>query len=306
MLTSFCLVCTVPCDGRIRNGIIACQACKSFYLRYSSSPEIVTNLKCETGEDNCHIDEQLPTVSDGRRLRFFCKKCRFYKCKAVGMRNLHSQRETKGKEKEKPVAIPQQLSSTVAPVTLAPVVSLHVDKSVAEQILKGIFTSFQNIGNNYDQTPGVVYELGPGSSERDIVSCFLSGGDCGSQIAAFFVKNNPLYKAISLHDRCATFFRGSTRLKRLFSRSPGMLNDNNCQLISYLVPEIKVDLNSFFSKFHFFLIKFNIAQNLRNCCIENGQILQQFQFNFYEYAYLASFLFFYRMGKITNCYLKKN
>ena len=272
-----CQVCLASCDGRIRNGIVACQACKSFFLRCLSTAKNELNLKCVTGLGNCISDDELPMASDGRRLRFFCKKCRYLKCKAVGMRGIQVRNSTDTSNgQNSPQSIEGEDQPTASSSILMPVNHLEIDKTIkAEQMLHGLVSCFRLIENSYERAPGLVWQLGENRSESNIISCFLTGGDYTSKVAASFVKNNPFYKPISLHDRCVTFFRGSTRLKRIFSSAPGMLNNCNYQAICSIIPEFI---------------------SLRSSCLETIANLGQFQFNFQEYAFLASFLFFFRMG----------
>ena len=83
MSDNSCLVCNSSCDGRLRNGIVACQACKSFFLRYQPSG---VGLKCAIGSNDCPIATDNQCIADGRRFRFVCPKCRFQRCQNVGMK----------------------------------------------------------------------------------------------------------------------------------------------------------------------------------------------------------------------------
>ena len=82
-MNKLCLVCTATTDGRLRNGVVACQACKSFFLRYFPNRE---GLKCEMGRNDCPVATNPQYIADRRRFRFICPKCRFQRCQEVGMK----------------------------------------------------------------------------------------------------------------------------------------------------------------------------------------------------------------------------
>ena len=79
-----CSICNVETDGRVRCGAIACQACKSFFLRTSKArPDL---LICHRGTNDCNLEPcNQFNGKDGRQIRQICPKCRFQRCLAVKM-----------------------------------------------------------------------------------------------------------------------------------------------------------------------------------------------------------------------------
>ena len=215
MNSSLCLVCSASCDGRLRNGVVACQACKSFYLR--SQPSGV-GLKCETGLNNCSpSSNHLECTADGRRFRFICPKCRFRRCQEVGMKPPKTNCE---KRKTKDFSIvPKIATGTNTKETL----------SFLIQVFMNINSAISNA------VPGVVQEWRPCGSEREMTQTFIANADHVSRLFANFLKVNPLYKRLTMADRCSTFFRCSTRLNRIFKAAPAAMNQSistNCKHFS--------------------------------------------------------------------------
>lgn len=67
-----CSVCTRPTNS-IHFGVLACEACKSFFSRCIRS-EKYRLFKCRMKE-NCSITQ----------MNYMCKHCRYQKCLQVGM-----------------------------------------------------------------------------------------------------------------------------------------------------------------------------------------------------------------------------
>ena len=80
----FCHVCNHSTDGRLRNGIVACQACKSFFIM-----NIGKDLHCKTGRFDCQVAIDIKTSivdSNGNVWRLSCTACRFNRCIQAGMK----------------------------------------------------------------------------------------------------------------------------------------------------------------------------------------------------------------------------
>ena len=101
-----CQVCQFGTDGRIRMGIIGCEACKSFFvLNRNKKPH------CRTGLYNCPVvvsDRKEALIgSNGSVWRLTCSGCRLKKCISVGMGQSHRKcrgvRGGGGKEQGDPV-----------------------------------------------------------------------------------------------------------------------------------------------------------------------------------------------------------
>ena len=220
----FCKVCSASCDGRLRNGVVACPACKSFFLRTLQSH---STLKCVSGFDNCPAVAIMKSAADGRRLRFICTKCRFIRCQQVGMNPPRSENSDSIGN-----------GNIGNQIQLAPI---NPNDSNVKEMLNSLMNVFINTNQEAaNTTPGVVVQMGPNVTNYDVAQCFLASSDHVAKLVANFLKANPLYKQVSMADRCSTFFQCTTRLNRIFLSAPATMNRDNFNKLCCLYPEFKV------------------------------------------------------------------
>ena len=223
-MSNFCLVCNASCDGRLRNGIVACQACKSFFLRNLPSG---VGLKCSTGYNNCFpSSNSIESATDGRRFRFICPKCRFRLCQEFGM--------------NPPKTYPPKSETNEATddSSLMPKISVG---SCTKETLNSLIQVFMDINCATGTVlPGFIQEWNPQISSQQVAQCFIDNSDHVSRLFANFLKINPLYKRLSMADRCSTFFQCVTRLNRVFNAAPAAMNRNNFNRLQTLYPDFKV------------------------------------------------------------------
>ena len=217
-MPSLCLVCTASCDGRLRNGVVACQACKSFFLR--SQPSGV-GLKCLTNLNNCSAVANLKYTADGRRLRFSCPKCRFRRCQEVGMKPPKTNID---QSNDFQCLLPKVSSATCTKETLNSLIQVFMDINSATAIT----------------IPGLVHDWNPQSSSQEVAQCFISNSDQASRLFSNFLKANPIYKRLTMADRCSTFFQCAIRLNRIFKAAPAAMNQSNFHRLQTLFPDFKV------------------------------------------------------------------
>ena len=73
-MTNFCKVCIT---GKIIQGFLFCEACRSFYRRNQSNS--VEDFECKRGDYNCDLASKDCRTSQGSVYRFLCKACRLKK-----------------------------------------------------------------------------------------------------------------------------------------------------------------------------------------------------------------------------------
>ena len=223
-MSSLCLVCNASCDGRLRNGVVACQACKSFFLRSQTS---ANGLKCVTGIKNCFVGATGKRGVDGRRLRFNCPQCRFRRCQEVGMKPpktiVESGKITDGQTND---------------FSLMP--KITPDTSTKETLNSLIAVFMETYSASGNAIPGVVQDWSPQVGDREMTQTFLNNSDHVCRLFANFLKINPLYKRLTMADRCSTFFQCGTRLNRIFKAAPAAMNRSNFQKLQVIFPEFQV------------------------------------------------------------------
>ena len=133
----------------------------------------------------------------------------------------------------------KQQEATIKQVSVVPVANVDHE---ARRIHHSLIRTYMEIINIAGNTPGVVKQIGPQATDCQVTECFLASSDHVARFLAKFIKENPLYKQISLADRCATFFQSGTRLKRVFLSAPATLNNDNFNRLCTLYPDFKVDL----------------------------------------------------------------
>ena len=181
-----CVVCSNKTDGFIRNGVVACPACKSFFTVNKSDPQ---SLNCKGGNNDCKIGKDSKTVSsfvsgNGAFFRQLCRKCRFTKCLAVGMK-LNTKRS----------------SSCNGPID-----HVVMDKQLfmLETQVNGICNGavkFHQVMNKLDASREPCY-----FTQQEIAQVALKNFETGSKALIEFVKNLPNYKdAVPLQDRIIMF-----------------------------------------------------------------------------------------------------
>ena len=220
VMPSLCLVCNATCDGKLRNGIVACQAWKSFFLRSQPSG---ADLKCLTSLNNCSAVTNLKYTADGRRLRFSCPKCRFRRCQEVGMK---SPKTSMGSEEARD-------SDSILP-------NITTGTSTKETV-NSLIQVFMDINSATASTiPGLVQDWNPQSTSQDVAQCFISNSDQASRLFSNFLKANPIYKRLTMADRCSTFFQCAIRLRRIFKAAPAAMSRNNFHRLQTLFPDFQV------------------------------------------------------------------
>ena len=73
-MAKFCKVCIT---GKITQGSLFCEACRSFYRRNQSHS--FENFKCKRGDYNCDLVSKDQKTNQGYLYRFVCKACRLKK-----------------------------------------------------------------------------------------------------------------------------------------------------------------------------------------------------------------------------------
>ena len=117
-----------------------------------------------------------------------------------------------------------------------------------KETLSFLIQVFMNINSAISNAvPGVVQEWRPCGSEREMTQTFIANADHVSRLFANFLKVNPLYKRLTMADRCSTFFRCSTRLNRIFKAAPVAMNQSNFNKLQTLFPDfhVRCDVNFF-------------------------------------------------------------
>ena len=191
-MTTLCLVCTASCDGKLRNGVVACQACKSFFLRYLPDGE---GLKCATSKNDCSVATNTQSIADGRRFRFVCPKCRFRHCQEVGMKAPKSN-----------IIIKQQIMKGKSSSNNCSLLSQIAVGTSTKETFNSLTKVFMDINNATASTiPGLVKEWKPQVSNGEVTQSFLNNADDVSRLFAFFLKNNPFYNQVTMADRCSMF-----------------------------------------------------------------------------------------------------
>ena len=195
-----CRICCKQTDGHLRNGVVACKACKSFFLIHSKDNEI---LVCKTGLNNCDVEigdgANSIISSNGCVWRFACGKCRFAKCISIGMRRKQPKTPSNLKQLtvyngSSPGIDTTQPSSNVQDIKL--------DKDIETMIL-----SFSEIcGDFKNKFPsGKVF-----IDSAEMIATVNEMYTFGIQKVVQFIKTLPSYGDISLTDRMSIFTHSLT------------------------------------------------------------------------------------------------
>ena len=145
------------------------------------------------------------------------------KCQCISMRNV------------KPIT--NEIGNEIS------ILSISKFDQESRQILNSLIRGYMEIiGSAGSTTPGIVCQMKPQANVFEITQCFIQSSDYVAKLAIKFLKANPLYQRIALADRCSTFFKCSTRLKRIFLSAPATLNSENFNQLCKLYPEFHVSL----------------------------------------------------------------
>ena len=187
----FCIVCKAKTDGRVRNGIKACQSCKSFFLAHCKQPD---DLQCRTGKEDCEACE-LPTIStqfvikNGNIWRFSCTRCRYKKCLEAGMwssnaRPLLKQENIKSPEDKRCIAL--------------------------EMNTKVFGEGFYKLFNRMDQyLPGRIRIC---TTKDEIFQCQVDNFTSMTEWASDFLTSVPGYSTLAVKDQMMHFSAGFNML----------------------------------------------------------------------------------------------
>ena len=73
-MAKFCNVCIT---GKITQGSLFCEACRSFYRRYQSYT--IDQFQCKIGDYSCNLNLKDERTNQGSPYRYLCKACRLKK-----------------------------------------------------------------------------------------------------------------------------------------------------------------------------------------------------------------------------------
>ena len=97
-----------------------------------------------------------------------------------------------------------------------------------KESLNSLIQVFMDINSATASTiPGLVQDWNPQSTSQDVAQCFISNSDQASRLFSKFLKANPIYKRLTMADRCSTFFQCAIRLSRIFKAAPAAMNQSN-------------------------------------------------------------------------------
>ena len=201
-MASFCVVCQVKTDGRKRNGVKACQPCKSFFLAHCDNVE---QLKCRTGKENCtasdiSIKTSTFVINNGNIWRFSCPRCRYRKCLKSGMKNGRAEK------------LAERQLCLYSPTTIF---SLSDSNNTQIEVnLNSMGQGFNHLFTQFDKNlPGRVRIC---FSKDDILACQLDNFTKMAQWQAQFLHQIPGYSELSLQERSKVFATGYHYISFLF------------------------------------------------------------------------------------------
>ena len=244
-----CVVCHAKTDGRKRNRIIACEACKSFFLVHCRNPE---ELTCKTGSFQCQARDDLPgtcskfVTNEGVIWRFACSRCRYKKCLDSGM-------WTSSAKVFENYQLAMKKSHLTKPTTLH---MFQNDNSNWEGNVQMFGKGFQELFYKFDKfLPGRINHC---TTMTDVLSCQLDNFTTTAGWLASFLKTIPEYSNIPVKDRVKFFANGypitNFLLCLLFNQTLGMTEANFNILLQviprfgYHVPENK-EISKFLCNF---------------------------------------------------------
>ena len=238
-MVHFCCVCCIETDGRMRNGVNACAACKAFFLiHYNSGSH--SSLKCKGGNNTCTVAVNQDSIigSDGSVYRHLCSKCRYEKCINVGM--------CKKREKNLQNNIVNGTQLVPAPVNDQ---MIQLEKELSELYLGVV--QFQRVILNLEGSHHFC------NNHRQLGDMAIANFRTGSMALSELLKCIPNYINISLPNRITLFshgFAGISFLSGAFADDPSPfsgLNIANMKEFVRVYPTFKVS-------FHFQLIEIEI------------------------------------------------
>ena len=228
MLESICQVCELPRnDIAWRNAAQVCTACNSFF-KDTIDGENFNDLKCKQGDNKCLLkgamNETAIVCGNGRVWRFTCKKCRFDKCLAVGMKRLR--RVKKRKQTKSEMAADKQLS----PVNVVP--------TGEEPFLSTITNQFQTMRRDFLKAAPLVNQND--IKQEEFCEMFLKNCVAWGLHVCNLVKQLPGFKSLTIAERCAIYPMATSAINSLHlatHSSPfGNCSLQNIQLIAEKVP----------------------------------------------------------------------
>ena len=186
-----CSVCCYPCDGLMRCGVVACQACKSFFIRVKRTG--YTKLICSRGTNDCKLEPSYSiNGADGRQIRQICPKCRFEKF--VNLQRINKFKNFKTKEMEN-----KQLA----------LVEFNDPGPFPIEIITEIKERFGNLMNFIPLLPG---RARPIENPSEIATCFLGNYRIMCQAISQYGRSLNGYSNTNITDRCRIFMKICLRL----------------------------------------------------------------------------------------------
>ena len=181
-----CNVCELPRnDVARRNAAQVCTACNSFFTDTIDN-EKFNDLKCKQGDNRCLTNgASLTTVivcSNGRTWRFSCKKCRFDKCLAVGMKRIRRTRTE------------QELKEMIVS---------HVPIGEEEPFLISIDRKFQLMRRDFMKVAPLIHLKS--IKKDDFYEIFLRNCVVWGRHLCSLLKQWPGFKSLAISERCAIY-----------------------------------------------------------------------------------------------------
>ena len=189
-----CKVCELPRNdvGR-RNAAQVCTACNSFFTDTIDN-ERFNDLKCKQGDNRCLINGTSLTkaivCSNGRTWRFSCKKCRFDKCLAVGMKRI--KRANAELELQEMIVSQNQTLSLTSRVPIG-----------EEPFLISIDRKFQSMRLDFMKVAPLIHLKS--IKKDDFYEIFLRNCVVWGRHLCSLLKQWPGFKSLAITERCAIY-----------------------------------------------------------------------------------------------------
>ena len=296
-----CLVCNIENsngDVKLRNGVMACSACGSFYRNNVNHGTI--NFKCKTGFGMCFEDSELTrnaiVCSNGKVWRFACAKCRFDKCAKVGMKV--GTRKFKRSFPDSPKTIIEQQQQQQQQQSIQQPNNLLNENNIKQcQDMIQVFESYREFCKLH--APGVKTVC---QSREDVLKALKDNIETAAHIVSKLIKEVPGFKTLSLEERCAVFAPGMAtfHLITMASGCGPALSEENARIFKQhltnvphgetgqLVEEVKqvlstADLDTFELSFLAIFTFFNNPEIVKS--VERQQLIENHQhlLNAYEF-----------------------